>query len=96
MKNYSEEIDARIRFKRVYFYVYFFRRIIFVVIGFFLNKSHLVAQQIVCVLFLNLFTMMYIGHAQALIKREINLMDMMNEIFMAFVTFLTIAFTDFV
>ena len=38
---------------------------------------------------------MYIGKAQALIGRDINRMDMMNETFLAFITFFTVAFTDF-
>ena len=38
---------------------------------------------------------MYIGKAQALIGGEINRVDMINEIFLAFITFFTVAFTDF-
>ena len=40
--------------------------------------------------------MMYIGSAKALIKKEVNRMDMINETFVAFTTFFTVAFTDFV
>ena len=39
--------------------------------------------------------MMYMGEAQALIGRDINRIDMVNETFLAFITFFTIAFTDF-
>ena len=45
---------------------------------------------------INLITMMHIGNSQALINREINRMDMMNETFVILITFLTVAFTDFV
>ena len=38
---------------------------------------------------------MYIGKAQALIGRDINRMDMMNETFLAFINFFTVGFTDF-
>ena len=38
---------------------------------------------------------MYIGKAQALIGRDINKMDLINETFLAFITFFTVAFTDF-
>ena len=38
---------------------------------------------------------MYIGEAQALIGRNIHRMDMINETFLAFITFFTVAFTDF-
>ena len=40
--------------------------------------------------------MMYIGSAQALIEKKLNRMDMINETFVAFITFFSIAFTDFV
>ena len=40
--------------------------------------------------------MMYIGSAQALIEKEVNRMEMINETFVALITFLTVAFTDFV
>ena len=39
---------------------------------------------------------MYMGKAQALIGNEINKMDMINETFLAFISFFTVAFTDFV
>ena len=38
---------------------------------------------------------MYVGKAQALIGRDINRMDMINETFLAFISFFTVAFTDF-
>jgi len=38
---------------------------------------------------------MYIGNTQALIGGDINRMDMINEIFLAFITFFTVSFTDF-
>ena len=40
--------------------------------------------------------MMYMGKAQALNGTEINKIDMINETFLAFISFLTVAFTDFV
>jgi hypothetical protein len=36
------------------------------------------------------------GKAKALIGTEINKLDMINETFLAFITFFTVAFTDFV
>ena len=39
---------------------------------------------------------MYIGSAQALIEKEINRIDIINETFVLLITFFTIAFTDFV
>ena len=39
---------------------------------------------------------MYIGSAQALIEKKLNQMDMINESFVAFITFFSIVFTDFV
>ena len=39
---------------------------------------------------------MYIGSAQALIEKKLNQMDMINESFVAFITFFSIAFTEFV
>ena len=39
---------------------------------------------------------MYIGSFKALIGKEINRIDIINETFVAFITFFSVAFTDFV
>ena len=52
--------------------------------------------QLVLVFLINLFTTMYMGKAQALIGRNINIIDIFNETILAFISFFTVAFTDFV
>jgi len=38
---------------------------------------------------------MYIGKTQALIGKDLNRINIINEIFLAFITFLLITFTNF-
>ena len=45
---------------------------------------------------LNLSTLMYIGSAQALKGKDLNRTDLMNETFVYFIGFITVAFTEFV
>ena len=90
-----EDIKKHSKFQRAYYLVYCLRRIIFVAIALFLNHEAKTAPQLVCVLLLNLFVIIYIGSAQALEGRKFNKIDLMNETFVAFITLLMVAFTDF-
>ena len=65
------------------------------VIGIFLFDENKVAAQIVCILFLNLFVMIYVVGAEALEGRSYNLLDIVNESFIVFIFLHIIAFTEF-
>ncbi len=52
-------------------------------------------SQFFLVLLINLFTLIYIGKFQALKEREINKTDIINELFLAFITFFEVEFTEF-
>jgi hypothetical protein len=88
-------VDLRNRFKRAYYLVQCVRRILFVAIGLFLNEEKMAGPQLVLVFLINLFTMMYMGKAQALIGININRIDIFNETILAIISFFTVAFTDF-
>ena len=60
-----------------------------------MNEEKMAGPQLVLVFMINLFTMMYMGKAQALIGRNINIIDLFNETILAFISFFTVAFTDF-
>ena len=65
------------------------------IIGIFLFEENKVAPQVVCILLLNLFVMMYIVSAEALEGRSYNLLDTINESFIVFIFLHIIAFTEF-
>jgi hypothetical protein len=73
-----EEIDNRTRLKRAYFFIYYLHRIIFVSVAVFLNHESMVGLQIVLVLYLNFFSLIYIGSVQALDGKEFNQIDLIN------------------
>ena len=49
----------------------------------------------VCLYFLNLVSIIYISKAEAHDRKYLNRVERTNETFISFITFLTVAFTDF-
>ena len=89
-------VDLRNRFKRAYQFFQSARKILFVAIGLYLSEEEMVGPQLFLVFLINLFILMYIGKAKALKEKEMNKIDLINETFLAFITFFTVKFTEFV
>ena len=59
-------------------------------------KKNLIASQMVSIMFLNYFVLAYIGSAQALEEKNLNRLDISNELTTSFVVCLLLLLTDFV
>ena len=49
----------------------------------------------VCLFFINLVSIIYIGLAESLEGRDLNRMERTNETIISFIAYLTVGFTDF-
>ena len=61
-----EKNNKKTRYQRFYHQILSLKRTLFVLIGIFLYDEDKVALQVVCILLLNLFVMMYITGAEAM------------------------------
>jgi len=61
-----------------------------------LSNENMVQLQLAFVFLLNLFVLIYIGSSESFKERILNRIDLMDEIFIAFITLPKVAFTEFV
>ena len=86
-----DDIKICCKYSRIFYFIYYFRRTVFLCLGFFIRDSPII--QILGILYLNIFMTWYQGAKRPLIERFDNRLELTNEFFISICSILMMTFT---